>query len=406
MDQRYDDRGGMGNGSMYNQQDPSMDPNYYQPWRNFGQETPLYPTQQMPLQGFAPYAEGQQVQQVQQQQMFANNGYNPYMSQPYYPIPNQQGDPNVQEEDDEEEEEEEETNNNSMSSSANGMDPGILNNFITHTGLFLTAVQSAFYECPKLKAKRTQFDTMIKPYKPMHEQLCKEYHNQMKNYYDACTAKDPTPFLEEKIGILKDIDFKSKFLELTNVTDYTAKQIKDNVDSLWEYIIEMNKYSRLYNQLPQRIVGKVEAMALNIAKQLSTGEKTPKDLNIMKIGKEIVEKANNEELNDLIQNMGSIYQAVGGMEGMKGSMGGKRGPNIPNIGGLAALLQKGGLGMPPPSNLSASIVPPIATPSSTNTVATSVPTSTQTTSAATSSSSTPAPPTQTGAPKKWKPKGM
>lgn len=221
-------------------------------------------------------------------------------------------------------------------------DPGVLNNFILFTNSFIDTISRAFDDCPALATKKEEFETAIKPYKPMQELFCKKYHEQMKEYYDACQNKNPAPFMEEKIKILKEMKFKEKYLELTDDSTYSPQQIRENTTNLWEYILEMNKYARLYNEIPTRIVGKIENVALSIAKEITTGEKDFTQLDIFKIGQDVVTGASADEIGELMQNMGGIYKAVGGLDEMKEAMGtGVKMPSIPNLGGLIAMAQKG-----------------------------------------------------------------
>jgi hypothetical protein len=214
----------------------------------------------------------------------------------------------------------------------------VLSTFIRFTGKFLRRVAAAFDDCEKLKAKLEDFETLIEPYPVAQEIACKKYHNQMKDYYDACANKNPAPFLEEKIQILKDIDFREKWLEITDTEVYSKEQINTNINNLWGYINEMNKYARLYNQMPKRVISKIENMANDIVRQVESNEKGLTDFNIIDIGQKIVNGSSTQEISELMQNMGNIYNAVGGMDSLNQMS--QAGIKMPNLGNLGELMQK------------------------------------------------------------------
>lgn len=216
----------------------------------------------------------------------------------------------------------------------------ILSGFIGAMRQFLQNMASSWDDCPKINSKYQQFMAVVFVNKTMHEMVCKEYHNQMLPYYDACINRNPAPFLDETIKFLREIDIKSKYQELTDPTIYNKEQVEVNLKNIWEYVDEMNKFSRLYNQIPRKLGSEIEKLALNLTEELTSGKKSFKDINWMSISKSLMGKADSSDINDFIKNLSGIYQAIGGAEGIKGVWGDNEA--IPQIDELIKRAAAGG----------------------------------------------------------------
>jgi len=240
----------------------------------------------------------------------------------------------------------------------NAAELGILSNFVRTFGSMLDALCATWPECPLLVAKKHDFDTLVVPYKAIQERFCKEYHKQMKDYYDACTARNLQPFLDGKIKFLDEIAFKQKYDDMHNRANYPPDMpqaeidtiINDNIDHVLEYIMEINKHARLFNDIPPSVINKIESKTLELAQDIHAGRIDFSSLDLGAIGQSVLNNASSHEVGELIKNMSSIYEAVGGIDGAQHTMdmglGGAGGPKIeirslPNsIGPIMAMLAK------------------------------------------------------------------
>lgn len=272
-----------GKGSINN----NMEPNFFVPSYNQTQGSPQFSNRQYPMQ--PQFAYHQQQQQVVSQMGNAQQTKVPT--------------------------EKREIDKGQYAS----QEPTVLSNFIFHVNNFINTIYAAFDDCPKLRAKKFQFETAILPLKVAQEKFCEKYHEQMSPYYDACQNRNPAPFFEGKIKILNEMGFKEKYEELSDVGTYTPEQIKENTDNLWEYIIEMNKFASIYNHMPKGIVKHIEEIAFKYCEEFTEGGsfklQNLDPRKIFKMGKEVLKGATHADMKEIIKNVPNLWATVGSDDG-------------------------------------------------------------------------------------------
>ncbi len=211
-------------------------------------------------------------------------------------------------------------------------DPGVLGNFTHVLNQLLDTLHRAFPECERLRAKREQFRTLVLPLRALQERVCRKWHEQLERYYDACTAHNAEPFLEANIDLLREIDFASKYAEL--------RDDEANCAHLWEYITEANKYASLYCNIPPAIIGKIENVAIQLARDLQSGRTQPGSIDIMRLGKSVLEDASGGDVSLLMEKLSVLYKSIGGANAM--SQASQAGVPMPsNVPDFSQMMQLG-----------------------------------------------------------------
>lgn len=206
-----------------------------------------------------------------------------------------------------------------MNAQINPNQATMLDTFIACTNIFLTRMSNVFDDCPKLRAKKDEFERLVVPNDTMKKIVCALYHKEMSPYYDACNNKNPAPFLEEKIQFLKDIGFKEKYTELLDEEVYTKEMIDTNIKNVWDYVNEMNRYALLYNTVPKGIMSKVESTAQNAMQDVLSGKKSFRDIqsNFIQMGKDVFNGAEEDDMDELLENFQSIISGMGGIKKLR-----------------------------------------------------------------------------------------
>jgi len=168
----------------------------------------------------------------------------------------------------------------------------------------------------KLHTMRSQFMDLV--YLPENNEMiqskfCRGYYTSMSPYFGACSAKDPTPFLEGRVKILNDIGFAQMYADLTDPSLYDdSKDIQENINNVWEYIAVLNYYSALFSAVPQALFESVVDAAQLIVQDIGEkGQSTGSNpANLLRISRNIVRAATRKDLNDLINHVPSLIEAI------------------------------------------------------------------------------------------------
>jgi len=193
----------------------------------------------------------------------------------------------------------------------------IMGYFLYNMHQLLLAMTETFDECPLLRDQLDKFEKSVMPFEAIQEKFCHGYHKQMSPYYEACKARDPQPFLEEKIAFLRQIGFREKYYELTDPTENTIEEIEANVSVVWKYIDEINRYAQLFCGMPTDIQEHIQNYAREITEGIVHKGKTPGSFNVLKIGEEILRKSSKQHVDVMMLNMTDMYSAVGGVSGLQ-----------------------------------------------------------------------------------------
>ena len=196
----------------------------------------------------------------------------------------------------------------------------ILSMFVYTIEELLDGLHGTFPECPKVAEKLRKFHAFVKS-KDIEEEvdpetgrilqaaekgqikllgakkLIKDWHQQLKPFYDHCRNQDMDFLLQSNLGIIEELDIASKW------TDPTFDQYSR--DSLFQHINTLNMYAGM-QVIPQGIMNRIQ----NVVKDLTRDGKEPdlSSINTWAIGKSILDGISEDELMEFAANMGDIQQ--------------------------------------------------------------------------------------------------
>jgi hypothetical protein len=135
------------------------------------------------------------------------------------------------------------------------------------------------------------------------ESIINQYHDCLTPYYQRCAKRDPTVFtegyLQSQNEILTALNLREKWLD-NSIDDETR-------DIIWEYVLEMNRYAQLYSglfaRIPKNTLGKIQSTAVGLANQIQSGKMKLSDLDLNKLGKDVVDGLDPAEIEEFTSNI-------------------------------------------------------------------------------------------------------
>lgn len=188
---------------------------------------------------------------------------------------------------------------------------------------YLDALAEVWPECNMVKQTRLEYRMACvqgigSSNKISQTKAIVAYHKAMSPFYERCTKKDDTVFMEEDLhracAFLAKVGFQDKW------TEDLHPETKENV---WAYMLGLNQYANMYNlysKVPRQMLNTIEGMATGIASQIENGDLSMQDINVQTLGQQVASSIDMNELNDfansMMQDQGSMTQ----MYSMLGSM--------------------------------------------------------------------------------------
>jgi hypothetical protein len=192
-----------------------------------------------------------------------------------------------------------------MSQNNNDLLETTLLGFTDMVNQFLEALAEVWPECSGIKDYILKIDLAINnaidagAKRKAMESLIQRYHNSVKPIYGRCANRDPTVFTECNIEFLQPIGLREKWL---------SESIDDDCrDCIWEYVLEMNRYSQLYEglfrKIPTNTLNKIQSTAVGLANKIQNGEMTLADLDLNQLGKDVVDGLDQAEIEQFTSNI-------------------------------------------------------------------------------------------------------
>jgi len=131
------------------------------------------------------------------------------------------------------------------------------------------------------------------------EKVIHKWHTNLTPYYQRCAQRDPTVFTETESEMILAINLRAKWLD-PGIDEETR-------DCVWEYVLEMNRYAQLYSglfsQIPSNTLGKIQSTAMGLASKIQSGQMNLADLDLNKLGRDVVNDLDEEEIEQFTQNI-------------------------------------------------------------------------------------------------------
>jgi hypothetical protein len=216
---------------------------------------------------------------------------------------------------------------------------------------FLNALAGVWPECIGIKDYLLKIDLAINnaitpaAKRKAMESLIQRYHNSVQPLYGRCATRDPTVFTECDIEFLRPVGLREKWLD-GSIDD-------DTRDCIWEYVLEMNRFAQLYEglftKIPTNTLNKIQSTAMDLAARIQKGEMTLADLDLNRLGKDVVDGLDEGEIEQFTNNImqdpsvlqnlcASMMGGAGGVD-MNAMMGMVNQQNNPQAAAALAAIQ-------------------------------------------------------------------
>ena len=196
-----------------------------------------------------------------------------------------------------------------MSSFPNTQQPDLmdttLNGFVEMLTQFLHACSEVWPEDTVIRDYKLKIDLAINQAispqikKEAMVKLINKWHTSLTPYYQRCAARDPTVFTETNAEVILSINLREKWLD--NGIDEETR------DCIWEYILEINRYAQLFSGLFSRIpsgtLNKIQSTAMNLANKIQEGKMNLADIDLNKLGRDVVDGLEEGEIEEFTQNI-------------------------------------------------------------------------------------------------------
>ena len=191
--------------------------------------------------------------------------------------------------------------------------------FVKYMREFLAALGEVYPNCKSTKQLRLKFGIGIEhalndDTRTANEQeMIVEYHTAMLPYYQRVQARDQTVIAdaERQVSLLQELHISTKWQQAD----------ADIRTCIFEYLDLLNRFSQmyaLYTAVPKNMMGKIEAVAHNIAADLDTQDIGALDL--AQLGQQVVSQIDEKELERFAAGIMQHPQQMTGLMSMMGAM--------------------------------------------------------------------------------------
>ena len=186
-----------------------------------------------------------------------------------------------------------------------------LDDFCAMLGQFIDACITVWPEDAALQEYRQGFSVVMNPALGSlglsgKQKLAQEYYDNMKPFFPRCQQKDVTLFTEENIPILVEVKLREKWLD-NSISEGTR-------ETIWAYILELNKRCQIYisffSRIPSNALNLIQSKADALSQQLKSGATSVQDLDLAKIGEEVVSGMSEEDMQSFLHGVLSDPAAI------------------------------------------------------------------------------------------------
>nr|UDO47496.1 hypothetical protein [Pandoravirus massiliensis] len=218
---------------------------------------------------------------------------------------------------------------------------------------FLSTMCETFPDDAALQMRKQLFDDVARNSRMMQERLCRAYHDQMSPYYESCSRKDPTPFIEGRVEILAEMGFREKYADLTDAALYEdPKVMEENIANVWEFIDKLNYYATLHMTVPAAVMERVVDVANDIVERGDHVDRL-NPFEMVRMSKGILSGMSNNDCEQLLSNLPLLMRTA-----TSTSVGNQAASAGVDIQGIMGVLQMALSGQTPQGAQAAGAAPP------------------------------------------------
>ena len=179
-----------------------------------------------------------------------------------------------------------------------------LDKFCNMLGQFIDACITVWPEDAALKEYKQGFAVIMNPALGSlglsgKQKLAQEYYDSLSPFFQRCVEKDVTLFTEENIPILEEVHLREKWLD-NSISEQTR-------ETIWAYILELNRlcsmYISLFSRIPSNALERIQQTADELAMKVSSGSVSFQDLDLAKIGEEVVSGMSEEDMQGFMNGV-------------------------------------------------------------------------------------------------------
>ena len=159
----------------------------------------------------------------------------------------------------------------------------------------------------------------------------KAFHHSLSELCKACAFKDITQTMseiEQNSIISRWAAFVNDEIENTKISvlcnqknDIVFEKLKAHVpeldfenlivnDEMWEQINQMNGYASVGQNIPTKMMGKIENLATKLADDIMSGKADFSNMDLNKIGQEVLSQCDETDMDSFANNIDSLLPAL------------------------------------------------------------------------------------------------
>ena len=186
-------------------------------------------------------------------------------------------------------------------------DPTFCDKFHDLMKEFLDALHESFPQCPLLISKMESLNLSTEEEK---KELLVGWHRFFSEHklYEKTDAHDDSVWSVPNLPVLGEVDLATKIQDVGF--------FEENKEVMWEYIVILNRYSRMYNVIPPSMVEKIFSFSTLYAEQIQNSAQSMNLEDFMSIGQQITSQLSGKDYDEMSENIQGLVKSfnVNGIE--------------------------------------------------------------------------------------------
>lgn len=190
-----------------------------------------------------------------------------------------------------------------LSSSA-GFGNKIREGFVLLAETLLKSVCEVFPECDGSATTLKIFQRIVKGSPEQEETFIKTCAKLFREHSEALRTRDPEGLFSlcEASALLRELRLREKWED----PDFSEESRKN----LWDYLLALQTYAKLYDSVPLAVQGRIESMAGAMSEQLRSGKLDLRSLDVASLGKDLVSSLSPQDVQQFEGNLPQIFSCI------------------------------------------------------------------------------------------------
>jgi len=179
----------------------------------------------------------------------------------------------------------------------------VLTQFHDTLGKFLNALAELWDECKVTKTYRDEYFELYSKADISRKHIIKQWHKTMSPFYGDCKVQDATNILTAELGLLDDVEFKEKYLDIVDVPE--------SLGAFWKYINYLNRDASVYCSVSTNMMNVVQNEAQELYTQImNSGGIENAQFDLFKIGQKVAGNLNDKDISQMVQNLPTMIEGL------------------------------------------------------------------------------------------------